>query len=90
VSELTELKAAVLKIADDLGDLKVTAAKQEVNLAEHMRRTELAEKSIELLRSDVKPIQKHVAMLEGVLKALGILSVILGLIAGAIQFFKSF
>lgn len=36
-----------------------------VNLSEHMRRTELAEESIEKLAEAIKPVQEHVAVVRG-------------------------
>jgi hypothetical protein len=60
------------RIAADLGEIKVVIAKQEANLAEHMRRTALAEENIELLRGDVKPIQLHVAQVSFLMKIIGV------------------
>jgi len=51
-----------------------TLVKQEANLGEHMRRTELAEKAIENVRVDLEPLKKHKAFIEGVLKAIGLIT----------------
>lgn len=55
----------------------------EAGLAEHMRRSEALEASVELLRADVKPLQAHVAAWAGVAKALGVAGGLAG-IAGAL------
>ena len=65
--------------------------RQHETLKHHMYRTELAEEGLELLqekqtamhksiKDEIKPIKDHVAMFNGVIKFLGILSVIAGLI----------
>lgn len=56
-----------------LDNVDVTLAKQHAQLAEHIRRTAIAEESI-------KHINKHVSFVEGGLKAIGVLSMILGLL----------
>lgn len=73
------------KIQEDVSELKITSAKQEENLKEHIRRTELAEENLSLLRSEVEPIKQHVSMMNGVLKIVGLTSVIIGTIAGIFQ-----
>lgn len=62
-----------------LNNLDITSAKQEVNLETHMRRTELAEESIQIIRSEIQPLKKHIHMVEGAFKLLGVVSLIVGL-----------
>ena len=45
--------------------MKVTQAKHEANLAEHLRRSAAAEANMELLRQEFAPIKAHVAMWAG-------------------------
>lgn len=71
------------QIAADVTDLKVTSAKQEVNLAEHMRRTAAAETQVEELKRFVSEVRTHIRGIRwlggavvvaiGVAKTLGIL-----------------
>ena len=51
--------------------------KQEYNLREHMRRTELAEKSIADLHVCLTPLKVHVYHVEGALKLLGLTSLLI-------------
>lgn len=61
---------------------------QEQNLKEHMKRSDSLETIIDHLKEkDVKPLTKHVNMVEGALKLVGILSVIVSLIGGIIKLF---
>jgi hypothetical protein len=77
------------KLDDRLDSMDKTLVKQEANLAEHMRRTEVLEESVEYIRkSELKPIQNHVVMVEGVIKFIGFLSVVLGIIQVVIKFTK--
>ena len=62
-----------------------TLAAQEVNLREHMRRTELAEKSIESLAGSLLPVQKHVDTVEIVLKGFGVIAAVSGFVLLVIQ-----
>lgn len=66
--------------------------KQEANLGEHMYRTTLAEKNHDMLRvefktfqNDIKPVQTHVAYMNGALKALGIIATIIAIAAGVVK-----
>lgn len=49
---------------------KTLAAQAEV-LKDHTRRSTLNEENLEMLRSEIKPVQKHVAFVETVLKICG-------------------
>lgn len=67
-------------IQKDISEIKVSQARTEQDLKYHIKRTDLAEENIKLLREDIKPLAKHKAMFEGALKLIGILSIVLGLI----------
>jgi hypothetical protein len=57
------LEAKVDKIIEKVASIDTTLAKQEVNLALHMRRSDALEAQIE-------PIKQHVAMVAGAMKLL--------------------
>lgn len=61
--------------------IEVALARIEENLKEHMRRTELAERAIEMLDLDLRPMKAHVARVDGALKLLGVIAVITGIVA---------
>lgn len=73
------------KISEDISELKITTAKQEENLKEHIRRTELAEENLQMLRQEIEPLKQHVIAINGVLKVIGLISVIIGSGAGLLQ-----
>lgn len=87
--KLEKLDEKLEKINERLNSVDITLAKQEVNLQEHMRRTELNEIAVEKISQSIIPIYKHINMLEGILKFFGALS-ILGSIAATVIKIVSF
>jgi len=69
-------------IYSDVGEIKITAAKQEENLKEHMRRSDLLEEEVNLLKTQLKPLQNYLVMLQGLAKALALIGVAVSIIAG--------
>lgn len=65
-------------IVDKIGSIDVTLAAQHVSLKEHIRRTEI-------LEAQVAPIQKSVTMAHGVLKLIGLISLVATICEGALQ-----
>lgn len=84
-----ELLHAILekldRLSDDISDIKVVQGRQEENLGEHMRRTELAEENLELLRGEIKPIKSYVEHANGVFKFFGGLAILATLISGILK-----
>lgn len=65
------------KILDKISNIDVTLAKQQISLDEHIRRTAIAEQHIEAIREDIKPMQKHINMVQGGLKVLAALGAVI-------------
>lgn len=77
---LSAIDKKIDRIDNKLEKMEVIQDKQEANLAEHLYRTELAEENIEMLRGDIKPLEKHAYMINGGLKVLGAVSLIASLV----------
>lgn len=61
---------------------------QEANLNEHMRRTEINEERLQRIEDkELKPLVKHVHMVNGGLKFLGILSLFVGMFSALYKIF---
>ena len=60
-------------ISDKLCDIEVTQGKHEVNLQEHMRRSQLAEDRMELIESEIKPLLQGLTFLKVAAKIGGFL-----------------
>jgi hypothetical protein len=75
------------KIKDDVAEIKTSQKVMEKDISHHIKRTDLAEESIKLLRDDLKPIKTHVDQMNGGLKLLGAVSLVLGIVATALKLF---
>lgn len=89
MSDDTRIFDKLEKIEERLTNVDITLVKQEGNLAEHMRRSLANERAIEILeqefKTELKPISSHVALVNGTLKALGIISILLGIVTGLLK-----
>jgi len=64
------------KMSEDMSDIKVILGKQEENIAHHIKRTDLLEENIKLLKEEISPVKEHVHRAEGALKLIGTLGVL--------------
>ena len=85
--ELKKIDTKIDKIEDHLGKIDVTLAKQHEQLALHIYRTSLAETNINMLREEIKPVKRHVALVDAGLKILGALSAVAGFALGVYRAF---
>ena len=85
IAHLDRIEAKVDKVQDQVLRLNEVSIKQEANLAEHMRRTDLLEASQDDLKDVVKPLLKVYTVAWGLCKiGLGV-SVLIGVIVGIIR-----
>ena len=73
------------KVEDRLDSIDKTLVRQEVQLSEHIRRTELLEKAHESFKEEIKPIKKAHTVVTGVLKIIGGLAILAGLIVSVMK-----
>lgn len=96
---LDKLEERLDEVRSTLHSIDKTLVRQESNLQEHMRRTEIAEESIKYLRSDlrttraelvteIEPIKKHVDGLNYILKVAVALSVLAGTVVSAVKVYE--
>lgn len=69
-------------ISERLSSIDSTIYAQHISLKEHMRRTDLLEKSLD-------PVQKHVIMIQGGIKLLAGLVIAVGVISSIISIIQS-
>lgn len=74
----TRLEQKIDQIVEKIGTISITLVAQHVTLKEHIKRTEI-------LEAQMEPIKKHVAMVHGALKLIGVVSVLISIIAGIFQ-----
>lgn len=77
--KLNDPKDIWLEIRGTLAAIQIDIAEIRKDLELHIYRTELAEENIELLRKELSPVKEHVTRIDGVLRFLGALSLILGI-----------
>lgn len=72
---LTRIEDKIDKLGERLGSIDSTLASQHEQLVYHIKRTDL-------LETTLKPIERHVMMVHGALKLLGILALVGGIFEG--------
>lgn len=85
-----KIDSKIDKLDSRLDQVEKIQIKQEANLGEHMRRTDVAEKNLGLLWEAFKPVQKHVNYMEGALKALGIIGTVTAIAVGLFKIAEFF
>jgi hypothetical protein len=73
------------RIADRLDMIAEKQAEMGAQLREHMRRSAASEQNIELLRTQIKPLEQHVAFFGSAAKILGIGASVAGVVVGILR-----
>lgn len=71
-----------------LHSIDITLTRQEGQLAEHMRRTEVAEENLATIRDEFKPIQKHVELMNAASKIFTGTTIVFGLVYTILEIYK--
>lgn len=87
MSSNDDILKKVDKLDSRLDDIDKTLVKQHESLKHHIYRTDLAEKRLEHIESAMEPIRAHVHRMDGALKFLGVLSLLLGIVFGIFKLF---
>ena len=70
--DLDRIESKVDKLDEKLDSVDKTLVKQEMNLQQHMRRTEIQEESLEVLKkymhNEVEPIKDHIKKVSAITK----------------------
>ena len=82
------IKESIEEIKKDIGEIKTSQKVMERDIAHHIKRTDIAEENLKLLRGDLRPVEDHVAMMNGALKFLGIVSVLVAIVSGIFKIFS--
>ena len=75
-------------LSDTLHAVDKTLVGQHASLAEHMRRTALAEESIDLIRKDLQPVKAHINRIDGGIRLVGFITLAVSLIGGILKIFS--
>lgn len=85
--QLDKIEAKVDLIEEKISSIDITLAKQAKDLEHHIYRTELAEQNLELIRQEMVPVKKHVALMDAGLKVIGALSSVAMFLLGVAKMF---
>jgi hypothetical protein len=78
------------KLDDRLDTIGLILEKNTAALEYHIKRTDILETSLSDFKDDLKPVEKHVAYMQGAAKLIAILSLCVGLIIGIVNLSKLF
>lgn len=76
---LLSLHEKVDNIKEDITDMKITSAKQEINLLDHMKRTSIAEERLELFEQRVVPALDAFRFISYFIKAIVPIATLIGI-----------
>lgn len=85
--KVEKLDSKIDNIRSDIVEIKITSARHDENLKLHMKRSDLAEEGINLLKEELIPIKKHVHGVDSILKFIMVGSSFIGAIAGILKLF---
>lgn len=73
---LLKIDTKIDEIKEKLSDHEIILAKQEANIQEHMRRTEVSEKRLEKFEQDVKPVLEGISVFKTIAKIASVVSAV--------------
>lgn len=82
MADLERILNKIDKIDDKLLVIDSTLLRNTITLEEHVRRTSI-------LESEIKPLKKHVVLVEAFFKIIGFFATLTGIILGLVKLFLS-
>ncbi len=86
--DLSRIESKIDEHSKILSSMDKTLALQAQQIDHHIKRTDLAEQNLELLRTDFKPVQRHVEFVGGMLRLVTVLAAIAGASYYSLQIIK--
>jgi len=77
---LHEMSKALERLDKSVDGINITIAKQEVHLAEHIRRTSLLEEEMKPIRDHVNRVNALILLLGGILALLGAVKAVIEIV----------
>jgi len=78
------------KLDNKIDNIDKTLVRQEESIKYHIQRTDLLQKQTEKIETEIEPMKKHTAMVEGIIKFFGIIALFLSVAGGLAKFFNLF
>ncbi len=73
------------KVIEDVNHIKIEQSEIKADVKYHIKRTDIAEENIQLVRKELEPIKKHVSMVNGALKLIGLVGVIATIVMAIVE-----
>jgi archaellum component FlaC len=86
--QVSRLDTKIDAISGDITEIKVTSGRHEENLKTHMKRSDLAEKGINILKEEMIPLKKRVIQTDTIIKFILTISSLIGVAVGILKFLK--
>lgn len=83
IKKFESIDQNIIRVEERLNGMDRTLVKQEENLKEHMKRSDL-------LEEQMAPVKKHVALVESVFKIVGAIGVLVATAAGIVKIIEFF
>lgn len=78
---LQEISKSIERLDNNVDSINMTLARQEVHLAEHIRRTELLEEEMKPVRDHVNRVNALMLLLGGILALLGAVKTVIEIVS---------
>lgn len=88
IRKLDAIDVDLKDVRNNISEIRVTQASQAKDLETHIKRTELAEESIKLLRKELEPARKITDFFKVGLQLVGVVSLVGGAITVVIKLFS--
>ena len=85
---IERIECKVDDVKDHCNSIDKTLIKNTADIEIHIKRTDIAEQNLEKIRVEIKPINRHVIMMEGALKFVGVLALVAGLALTTLKIFS--
>jgi len=80
MDQLNRIEEKIDIIVDRLNDTEKILAVQAEQLAYHIKRSDQLDTALGIIKNDLKPIDRHVSMVQGAIKLLAILASIAAIV----------
>lgn len=82
---VTRIEGKLDKVDERLSSIDVTLVKQNAELEHHIYRTDLAEKRLDILQSQIEPLSTFKNRLDGAFRVIGMVGTGVGIVIGLIK-----
>ena len=88
--KLDKIEGKLDKLDNRLDSMDIHLARQGKDLSYHIKRTDLLEESVKEVKKELEPIKAHVSRVDGALRFLGVISLLISILGGILKLLKVF